>query len=329
MNIPAESDLRVGHEDLRRFVAEIARAAGLPPVRADQLAGMLTDNDLRGVVSHGTVQIATYARLMREGRLNAAPRPRVVRESPVSLVVDGDGGLGYFPAHDGTLAVVEKARSQGMGVVVTRNHGHFGAAGIYARQAVEHGLLAFVTSGVQLDLPAGESLYRAGGGSPMAFAAPTRDEDAVVLDFGTLHDLYDDSPIRAALEQQAPGLVLRAIGMGAICQSWGGLLAGVPIDEARADKRFAGANQGAMVIVMDVGLFTDPDDFAREMDAYVRAVRDLTPLPGFDRAYLPGGVEADRERRHREHGIPIGREHEQALIGVADELGVEVPWGRE
>ena len=43
-----------------------------------------------------------------------------------------------------------------------------------------------------------------------------------MLDFGAMHDLY--GPPRDELAALAPGLVLRSIGLGEICQAWGGLL---------------------------------------------------------------------------------------------------------
>ena len=107
-----------------------AQTVGLPKEKSDLLAELLTANDLRGVFSHGTRLMAEYAPLMRDGLLNNAPDVRVVRETPVSMVVDGDGGLGYFPAFEGTRLAIEKANSHGMAVMQSRNHGHIGAAGI-------------------------------------------------------------------------------------------------------------------------------------------------------------------------------------------------------
>ena len=75
---------------------------GLPAEKAELLAGLLTTNDLRGIFSHGTQQIATYAILMRDKKLNNDPQITTVKETPVSVLVDGDGGLGYFPAYEGT-----------------------------------------------------------------------------------------------------------------------------------------------------------------------------------------------------------------------------------
>jgi L-2-hydroxycarboxylate dehydrogenase (NAD+) len=312
---------------MEQFVSTLARSAGLPADRATLLAGLLVANDLRGVFSHGTVQIATYARLMRDGILNASPDISTVRETPTSLLVDGGGGLGYFPAHDGTLALIDKVRDSGIGVLVTRNHGHFGAAGLYSRMTLEHDLLCFVTSGHQLDLAPGDSVFQAAGGSPMSFSAPTLEEDPLVLDFGAVHDLYD-AQTRDAVAATTPGLVLRAMGMGMICQSWGGFLAGVPLDTERSDRVFTGANQGSMVIAFRIDLFMPPAQFKAEMDRYVRRVRELTPVTEGQQSLLPGGIEAQRFRDFSRGGIPVGSDHQTRLEVLADEFGLAVPWPR-
>lgn len=326
MNLPPETYIRVAPQDMRAFVTQVCQVVGLPPNKAGLLAELLVANDLRGVFSHGTRQIATYARLMRDGRLNPQPEVRTVHETSASLLVDGDGGLGYFPAHEGTLALIEKVLEHGIAVLLTCNHGHFGAAGLYSRLTLPHDLLCFVTSGHQLALAPGKPVYAAAGGSPMSFSAPAAQEDDLVLDFGAMHDLYSSSPHRDEIARLAPGLVFRAIGMGAVCQAWGGLLARVPIDERRAVRAYPGANQGSLVIAFRIDLFLPAEQFKREMDEYVRQVRALEPLEGFEEAYLPGGVEAARERAYREQGIPVGPEHQERLEGLADELGVPVPW---
>jgi LDH2 family malate/lactate/ureidoglycolate dehydrogenase len=328
LNIPPDSFVRVPAEQLESFGATLAEAAGLPSGRAQQLAGLLVGNDLRGVFSHGTEQLATYARLLRDGVLNPTGKPRVVRETGSSLLMDGDGGLGYFPAYEGTQRLIDKVQSSGIAILVTRNHGHFGAAGLYSRMTLEHDLLCFVTSGHQLTLAADDSVYAAAGGSPMSFSAPTAEEDPLVLDFGAMHDLYSGAPHRDSIAAQAPGIVHRAIGMGAVCQSWGGFLAGVPLDPERADRTFPGANQGSMVIAFRIDLFLPPEQFKAEMDRYVRAVSGLESFVEGQRSFLPGGLEAERFRSYSRDGIPVGETHQEKLESVADEFGVQVPWSR-
>jgi LDH2 family malate/lactate/ureidoglycolate dehydrogenase len=103
-------------------------------------------------------------------------------------------------------------------------------------------------------------------------------------------------------------------------------LAGVPAEPERAERAYPGANQGSLVFAFQVSLFMPPEQFRREMDVYVRQARQLAPLEGFDEAYLPGGVEAARERAYREQGVPLGPEHGERLEGLARDLGLRLPW---
>lgn len=326
MNLPPSSFIRVPVAALEQLVLALGLAAGLPEPRATLLAELLAANDARGVFSHGTTQIATYARLFRDGALNPCPALTVAKETPTSVLIDGDGGLGYFPAWDATEQVIAKATASGIAVGLTRNHGHFGAAGLYARRTLPHDLLCFVTSGHQLQLLPGQDIAAAGGGSPMSFSAPAGEETSLLLDFGTMHDFYLGSAGREKVIEAAPGLLFRALGLAGICQSWGGFLAGVPVDPARAERIWPGANQGSLIIAFRIDLFAEPADFKREMDEYIRAVRQLTPVPGFSQSHLPGGVEALREAEFRELGVPVGEHHRQRLETVAAEFGVAVPW---
>jgi LDH2 family malate/lactate/ureidoglycolate dehydrogenase len=73
-------------------------------------------------------------------------------------------------------------------------------------------------------------------------------------------------------------------------------------------------------------LFSEPDAFKMQMDAFVRRVRALQPLDGFDQALMPGGIEVQRERQYRTEGVPVGPAHRQRLDELATALGMPLPW---
>jgi hypothetical protein len=51
------------------------------------------------------------------------------------------------------------------------------------------------------------------------------------------------------------------------------------------------------VIVMNLGLFTDPEEVKSGVDDLVRGVREtMDPLPGYDEATTPGTIEHRNER---------------------------------
>ncbi len=329
MKQPPPDAIRVDPSRLHGFVHDVARALAIPEKQAEMLADFLIANDLRGVSSHGSALIQRYMNEIRSGRLNPVPEISTVHETENSVVVDGDGGLGYFPAYDATCKAIDKAERKGMAAMVTRNHGHIGAAGIYTRLSVPKDQIAFMTSGVQLNLNPGDQIYRAAGMSPMSFSAPAQTEPALVFDCGVTHDLQGENPpppFRDAVARLTPGIVLRAIGFGTICQAWGGLLTGMPADGARANHPYSAAHQGAFFFTCRIDLFGDAESFKAEMDDYTARVRELEPLPDTAGAYLPGHLEVEYERSYRADGIPLGNGHQRRLAEVASELGIEPPW---
>src|SRR5712691_2476981 len=178
MNIPPspQDAFHIPAPALRSYVGALFEAVGMPGEDAALLAALLVRNDLRGVFSHGTRQVPGYVDHFRAGRLNPRAHPAVVAETPVTLTVAGDGGLGYFAAHRAAERVVVKAKTQGLAAAVTRDHGHIGAAGLYARHGLSENLVMYVTSGHQLHLEPGRPFTDAAGGSPMAFAIPAGEQ---------------------------------------------------------------------------------------------------------------------------------------------------------
>ena len=60
MNKLPEQYTSVPPEQLKRAVASLAERSGMPEEKSLFLADLLVQNDLRGVFSHGSRQIAAY-----------------------------------------------------------------------------------------------------------------------------------------------------------------------------------------------------------------------------------------------------------------------------
>ena len=322
--LPAEFT-PVSADAMRRFIQAVFERAGAPPDKAQFLTQCLVENDLRGVFSHGTRQTPHYIHHFTQGELTPAPELTVLNDSPATMIIDGGGGLGYYPAQELATRLIPKAQQLGIAAGVTRNHGHIGAAGIYARLPLESDLFCYVTSGHQLNLSPTESFLSAAGGSPMAFGLPTAQEPPFVLDFGAMHDLYAGSAHLDTIIELAPGTIFRSFGLGCVCQALGGFLCGVPVDPERAMRQWRGANQGSFMIVVDLSRFTPIAEFKAEMDAYSRHIQAMQPLPGYDRATLAGTLEREREKRFAQEGIPVTPNHAEALKRLAAQFDLESP----
>jgi LDH2 family malate/lactate/ureidoglycolate dehydrogenase len=326
MNRPPTEFSLIAANALREHVQLIFQHVGMPATHAGLLAHLLTTNDLRGVVSHGTRQAVAYVGHFRAGRLTPAAEIATISETPSTLVLDGGGGLGYFPCHEAATRLAEKSKTSGIAVATTRNHGHFGAAGIYARIIVAQDQFAYITSGHQLNLLPGGFVMGAAGGSPMAFGIPAGDEPPFLLDFGAIHDMYLGLEGMRPIVEMVPSTVLRSFGLGCACQALGGFLCGVPVDPQRAERSWPGADQGSMMIAVDLNLLYPLGQFKHEMDEYARKVREMTPLPGIDRALLPGAIELENEQAYSQSGIPLSLQHAEALRKLGQDLGLDCPF---
>ena len=103
---------RYAAEDLRRFVTEVFVRLDVPPEDARVGAETLVHADLLGIDSHGVAHVARhpgYVVGLRGGSVNPRPQVRVLRETPSTVVLDGDGGLGVAVAPRAMARALDKA----------------------------------------------------------------------------------------------------------------------------------------------------------------------------------------------------------------------------
>ena len=94
MNTIPPDVIRVFPDDLRTLTSDILCRLDLPHADARRIADCLVAVDLRGVVSHGTRQLRRYVQEFQTRQINSCPQIRLVQETPVNAVFDGDGGAG-------------------------------------------------------------------------------------------------------------------------------------------------------------------------------------------------------------------------------------------
>ena len=322
-NYPPRHGIRVPAEEMSRLMAEFFIRVGMSREDAELIASLLVQTDLRCVFSHGTRHVPEYIHKIREGRVNPRPEIRVVVEDDNTGVLDGDGGMGHFPCYRGAEMAIARAKERGVGVVTTRNHFHFGAAGKYSRMALDHDCIGMAISSVRYTLDPEKPVLGAAGASPLSVAVPAGVQPPLVLDMGA--HLLPREPEWLA---RFPAVFFKSLGLGAVLQVLGGILAGIYKPEFLPTDSPWESNQGAFIAVFDIGRFMPVDEFKREMDRYIGQARSMKPFPGTDQAALPGGMEWLWERENARDGIPVSPEHQEALEEVAAELDVETLFER-
>ncbi|MEW6751340.1 MAG: Ldh family oxidoreductase [Candidatus Latescibacterota bacterium] len=331
-NAPPDEYILVQEDRLLGFVTVCFERAGVSREHAEVISRLLVNADLRGVRSHGTRGAAGYALGFQQGHLNPAPRIRVVQETSAAVVIDGDGTAGYWPMVQGAHRAVERARQTGLGLALVRHIGHYGSAGHYARICLEAGCVGISMQGYR-DEPRtrdADPKPSAGysGDPPLCCAVPGGEEPDLVLDMGASIFGHYRRAENDDLLERVPGAFFRSIGLIAVTTFLGGALTGFMGAEADAiQQRWSSAQQGGMVLAVDLAQFVAPEVFRAEVDRYTRALRaHHAPLPGTDRVVLPGAVEAERMARYRRDGIPYGEPEQQAARGLSEHFGVPLPW---
>ena len=320
-NYPPIHGIRVPAEDMGRLVTDLFVRAGMAQQDAQFTASLLVECDLRCVFSHGTKHAPEYVRKMLDGKVNPRPQIRVVEESETTAVLDGDGGLGYCPSFRGAEMAIARAQEHGMSAATTRNHFHFGAAGLYSRLGLDSGLIGLAVSSVRYVFDPVNSVLRAAGASPLSVAVPTGSEPPLVLDMAA-----NMLPHEPELMEQFPKVFFKSLGLGAVLYALGGLLAGIRRPECLPPMTEWESNQGSFIAFFSVSRFMPLEEFTEAMDDYVAQAQRMQPFPGTDRAALPGGMEWHWERDNERLGIPVSAEHRAELESMAAELGVDTPF---
>jgi len=84
---------------LIQFVTDVLTRHGLSAEDAAITADVLVAADRRGIESHGVARLKRYVDGLHDGTIRPDAPLQVVRETPVSLVIDGGGGMGQPVAY--------------------------------------------------------------------------------------------------------------------------------------------------------------------------------------------------------------------------------------
>ena len=178
--------MKVPADKVRSQILAIFDAWGMDPGLARTAAEVMVETDLAGVDSHGVSMLMDYDDYRRRGKLNLKAKPKIVRESAVTALIDADAGLGHPAAVMAMNLALQKAKAQHVGVVTVFNSHHFGAAGYYAAMASRQGMIGMVTSATRtMAVVPTRGKAPVLGTNPIAFAAPAKRNAPFLLDMAT------------------------------------------------------------------------------------------------------------------------------------------------
>lgn len=327
---------RVSSEVLAEATAAILRHAGLGDDDARLAADVLVSSDLRGVDTHGVSNmLGVYVEWLRSGHAVAEPAVRVVRESPGTMTLDGDRGLGVVVGPRAMDMAIAKAAEVGVGIVTVGNSRHLGMAAYHAMLALDHDMIGVCTSAVgPIVVPTFGREPRLGT-NPIAVAVPSGKEPPFVFDAamsaiagnrvtlahrlgvqlppGVVAD-EDGTPVMAPSQAAAGYADVKLLplgstretgshkgyGLAVVVEVLGSVLSG-----SELLLRLGQGNAAHFFMALDIAAFTDVEAFRATMDDFVVSLRTTPPAPGHDRVLVAGLPEWEQETARRREGIPL------------------------
>jgi len=263
--------------------------------------------------------------IARDEKSRAPRRPvRIVRETPVSALVDGGNNVGYIAAYRGAEIAITKAKASGIAVVGVYDSYYSGRNAYYVEFINRAGLIAIHTASAKPRvLPAGGT-RPALGTNPLSIGFPTQGEP-VIYDIGTASMAWGEVLLHAQLGRPIPeGIGFDAQGRpstdatevvkGGVIPFGGhkgyglsfaiqglGLLGGAALARGQVQ------DYAFVFIAIDPAIMLDGGEFEAQMSELVRRVKETPRAAGVDEIRLPS-ERAFRDRaRRRAQGIVLDR----------------------
>ncbi len=341
----------------RAQLEALLAAWGMPGPFAHRTAEVMSWADLHGVDSHGISMIPAYHDRHRTGRVKMAAVPRVERETPVSALIDADGGLGHEPSRQAMEIAIRKAQTIGVGITTVRNSSHFGACGFYARMAADAGMIGMVAtsaSAIQV-APTGGAEARLGT-DPWAFSAPAQGQAPFLLDMATTtvaagrirNKANENLPAPPGWLLTSEGLPstdpLEAVQKGGFLTSLGGTpesssykgyglaamvnilsscLSGASlVTDPGHTTNPKGFDIGHFFLALSPTLFRSQEAFEADVARFCDGLRATRPTDPATPVMVAGDKEFRTAARRLQDGIPVGPGLLAKVRQVAEQSGV-------
>jgi LDH2 family malate/lactate/ureidoglycolate dehydrogenase len=340
---------RIPYARLESSIAGVLRATGMSEEHAGVTARALAMTDLRGVHSHGTAQLTGYVRKLQRGEIDPHGTPRVVHRHGSIAVLDGGGCIGHVAAEHAMRLATDLAEGSGIAAVAVRGTNHLGAAGHFARIALERDMVGIIlTTAMPTMAPAG-GRERVLGMNPIGVAIPAGDEPAVVLDAAfaaaargrvmLAHQAGRPLPDGWARDRDGNPTTDPVAALSGLLEPIGGVKgAGLSVVFGLLASAFAGAAfgpdlgdveagptpgvDGSLAIVIDPAAFGTPEDFSATVANGTRMLRDSAPRTPGERVLLPGDRAAAATDEGLAQGVLLPDSTYDELRALCDELDV-------
>lgn len=345
---------------LLELCQKIFEAIGYTKRESFVISDVFLTSDLYGIESHGIQRMSMYFTGLKIGRIKKDAKISVISETPISAVLDGNEGMGQLISEQSMHMAIEKAKKNGVGMVVVKNSCHYGIAGYYSKMAAKENLLGISMTNTEALVVPTYGRHPMLGTNPIAFAMPAKphmfnfDVATSVVPAGKL-EVYDKldkktpegwfvdslgntdtNPQDFILirKNKTDGGLLplggfgelngghKGFGFSLIVELMTGIFAG---GFSSPDVRKVPSIEKCchMFMAIDYGLFGDKEKIENQFSNYLQSIRDSLKAEGHDRIYIHGDKEVENMERVLLHGIPVNIATYKEIIEICEELSID------
>jgi len=342
--------VKISAEELRSIATSILAEVGVPRDEGQLVAESLIKAEMRGIPTHGVNFLPMIAQRIKGGLLEVPTKLTVISDEGSTTHIDGGNGLGQVAAADAMRKAIDKAHTYGTGVSLVRNTNHIGLLAFYTLMAADEGMIGVCSCNSAPSMAPWGGAEPFFGTNPFSIAAPGEPDFSVVLDMST--SVVARGKIRRAVRMKQPipagwaldahgeptedpgaameGTLLpvggpKGYGMAFFVDLIAGLLSGSKFSRAVSTfhRPLSPTGVGVMALAIDVTRFMPLDSFRRLLGEHIGSIRSSEKAGSTSRIYLPGEIEAEREKCAASEGVEIDPEVHQALQRLQKELGLE------
>lgn len=334
---------------VKKFSEDILKNLGLKE-GAKIVSDILIAADLRGISSHGIARLPIYAKRIELGLINPMPEMRILKEKQTSALLDADNGMGHVAAYKAMCLCIEKAKIVGMASVAVKNSNHFGINAYYSMMAAKENLIGMAftnTSPLMAPFGGKEKLL---GSNPLSIAIPAGKEPDIVIDMATsvaargkleiAERKGEKIPSDWAIDEEGKVTTDPKKGLlGALLPFGGpkgyGLAIFVDIVSGILTESNFGSDCGSLFgdldrpqnighffTVINIENFIEIEKFQKIMDTMIQKIRNSKKAVGFERIYMPGEIEFNKNIELLKKGIKLNKNTIKELNELAKKLMV-------
>lgn len=215
---------------------------------------------------------------VENGTLLPVAKMDIVKDSPITVVMDASNGMGMAASRKMMEMLIEKASRYGMAGGAIYNSTHYGIAGYWSGMAEKAGMIGITGANARPSVTPTWGVEPMMGTNPLTFTMPT--DEAFPFNFDCATSIVQN---------------------------------GKNPNDSNKFYRL-----GHFFFVINPEFFMGPDTFRKTVGDICRGLRESEKAPGAEHIYTAGEKEWLAWQERKDKGVPVGESVQGEILAVRD-----------